>query len=344
MTRGSNVRRRAFLESLIALPCFLYPGKNWSSSPSWITPRPRRYSRNVFIRNGKPLLVIVEGKDLKAMLETGLEAIPEFEVLLKNKKRIALKPNATAPEVYPVTTDVDLLSELIRKIKQVSTARLTVVDSTSYAGLAAHRVFSKLGYFGLRDEDKVRVFSIDPTVASDFVKVHHSAWKRNPSLLTNKLIQDSDAIINLAVPKRHHVADFTCALKNNFGCTYDTFRMSAHANYSKNDENGSRAFDESLVEFADAVRSELTIVDARSLLTRSGPTFRPGRSEIKGGVNRLIISGDMVAMDSYCADLMAKYDETFEKEKRVRRLLDYASTLGLGTNDLGRVEMVEITA
>ncbi len=60
-------------------------------------------------------------------------------------------------------------------------------------------------------------------------------------------------------------------------------------------------------------------------------------------MNRLILSGDMVAVDSYCADLMQKYDETFQKEKRVERQLEYARHLGLGTKDLNQVETIEIT-
>lgn len=149
-------------------------------------------------------------------------------------------------------------------------------------------------------------------------------------------------MINLPVAKRHHAADFTCALKNNFGCTYDTFRMLAHSKLSREKETGLEFFDQSLVEFADAVSPELTIVDARSLLIKSGPTYKPGKSEIKDGVNKLILSCDKVAVDSYCADLMEKYDETFQKEKRVERQLEYARYLGLGTEDLNQVEMIEI--
>jgi hypothetical protein len=92
------------------------------------------------------------------------------------------------------------------------------------------------------------------------------------------------------------------------------------------------------------VRPELTIIDARSLLIKSGPAFRPGQSEIKPNVNRLIICGDMVATDAYCAQLLAKYDESFEKERRVAGQLAYAERLGLGTKDLSQVEIIEKTA
>lgn len=344
MTGETKFRRRNFLKGLAALPSFFLL-KNGPGSPfPWLTSHPRRNSQNPFVRNGRPILLIVEGKDLKAMLEAGLKNLPELEPLLKNKARITLKPNATASEPYPVTTDVSLLRELILKIKSVSDARLAVVDSTSFAGLTAHRVFSRLGYFDLGRQEKIGVYFIDPTIGSHFLRVSHPSWKSSRSLLTNKLVQDSDLVINLAIPKRHHVADFSCALKNNFGCTYDSFRTSAHSKFSEKDERGMEGFDQSLVEFADAVRPELTLVDARSLLIKSGPTFRPGKSEIKEGVNRLILSGDMVAVDAYCADLMARHDETFNKQNRVQKQLSYAQNLGLGIQDLNRVEIIEISA
>lgn len=344
VNRDSNFSRREFLKS-VSRAALLAGLPFHSLCPfSWVRSFKRRDSQNPFLRDGKPLLVVVEGNNLRMMLEAGFKSLPEFEAALKNRKRIVLKPNATAAEPYPVTTDVGLLKELLVFVKQYSRAQLSIMDSTSYAGLTAYRIFSKLGYFSLGKEENVRVLSIDPTLGSYFRKVKSLSWEINPSFLTNSIIQESDFIINLAIPKRHHTADFTCGLKNNFGCTYDSFRMSAHAKAGKKNNKGEKIFDQSLVEFADAVRPELTIIDARSILIKSGPTFRPSQSEIKNNVNRLIICGDMVATDAYCAELLAKYDESFEKEMRLARQLAYAERLGLGIKDLSQVEIIEVTA
>ncbi len=345
MNRVNNQQfnRRHFLRSLWGLPLLFTSKTGFDLSFSWIKSHPRRSPEKFFFKEGKPLLIIVEGRDIKKMLEAGINALLGFETALKDKKSIVLKPNATASESYPVTTDPVFLRELILKIKALSNGRITLLDSSSYAGLTATRIFSKLGFFHLAKEQGIRALSIDPTLGSYFVRVSNPDWQRNPSLLTNKIVQESDFVINLPVVKRHHAADFTCSLKNNFGCTYDAFRMLAHSKLSGKDEAGWEFFDQSLVEFADAVRPELTIVDARSLLIKSGPTYRPSKSEVKEGVNRLILSGDMVAVDSYCADLMQKYDETFQKERRVKWQLEYAKRLGLGTMDLNQVETIEIT-
>lgn len=159
-------------------------------------------------------------------------------------------------------------------------------------------------------------------------------WRANSFVLTDRFVYEADFVINLAIPKRHHAADFSCALKNNFGCTYGTFRMLAHL-------RGGEFFDNALVEFADAVRPNLTIADARSVLARSGPSFRRGQSEIVTA-QRLVLSGDMVAVDSYCGRLMQKVDATFDPSRRLRRQLEYAHALGLGESDLRNTEVVEV--
>lgn len=69
----------------------------------------------------------------------------------------------------------------------------------------------------------------------------------------------------------------------------------------------------------------------------------PARPKTNSYSSKLILSGDMVAVDSYCVDLMEKYDETFAKERTVEARLNYAQTLKLGTKDLAQAEIIEVT-
>jgi uncharacterized protein (DUF362 family) len=292
-----------------------------------------RSAENEFRVNGRPLLVAVEGNDIAHMLAAGLERFPSLDNLLKGR-RVLIKPNATASEPYPVTTDVMLLKAVVERAKQAAAADITILDSSSFAGLANDRVFAKLGYYRLAKEESVKAAAVDSQVGSDYVRITNAKWKTNAFLLTDRRVNKADFVINLAIPKRHHIADFSCALKNNFGCTYGTFRMLAHA-------RGEELFDEGLVEFADAVRPNLTIVDARLVLAKFGPAFHPGKSQIVPA-NRLILSADMVAADSYCGHLMEKLDPTFHWHGRLRRQLEYAQSLGLGEVNLANTELVEI--
>ena len=78
------------------------------------------------------------------------------------------------------------------------------------------------------------------------------------------------------------------------------------------------------------------------------PDIAPGdtvrvHTKIVEGVNRIIISGDMVAADVVAMGLMKEYDDTFTPsvEAIVRRQQEHAEALGLGTSDLSQFEMIE---
>lgn len=272
----------------------------------------------------------VQGKNVARMLAAGLGAVPEFEAAVRGR-RIAIKPNATAFQPFPVTTDPELIRFLMSELMRRGALHITVCDAPSYAGVVAFRVFSKLGYFELGKQERVTVVCSDPVRGSEYVRISRPEWRRKRFVLTNRFVQEADFIINLATPKRHHAADFSCALKNNFGCTADTFRTLAHLH----EQDGF--FVDALVEFADAVRPDITIVDARKMLTRSGPGFTPGKSEVKGGVG-LVLSCDMVAVDRHCARLMEKADNTFTMDRSVAAQLNYARALGLCDPDRVRVQ------
>ena len=145
-------------------------------------------------------------------------------------------------------------------------------------------------------------------------------------------------VINMPVVKRHFAGQMTSALKNHFGSVYGPQRWIAHAALQKDRDY----YDRKLAEFASAVRPELTITDVRSMQAVSGP-FLQEDTEIIHGVNRLIVTGDMIAADIVAMDLVKKHDRTFnsENEAIVRRQHEHAVELGLGTGDLSAFEIIE---
>ncbi len=84
--------------------------------------------------------------------------------------------------------------------------------------------------------------------------------------------------------------------------------------------------------------ADLIIIDTPGLVR--GPSFKPG-SVIKD-INKIIISGDMVATDAYCAQILDDNDDGFDRQT-IAPTLSYAEKLGLGTADLSRVKIIEIT-
>ncbi|MFC1863604.1 DUF362 domain-containing protein, partial [Thermodesulfobacteriota bacterium] len=160
-----------------------------------------------------------------------------------------------------------------------------------------------------------------------------------PCIRVARQLQEAPVIINMPVLKRHFAGQMTSALKNHFGSVYGPHRWMAHASLNKDRDY----YDRKLAEFASAVRPELTIADIRSIQAVSGP-FRESDTKIIEGVNRLIVTGDMVASDVIAMDLMKQHDETFtsDNEAIVRRQHEHAEELGIGTSDLSRFEVIEL--
>ena len=147
-------------------------------------------------------------------------------------------------------------------------------------------------------------------------------------------------VINLPVIKRHFAGQLSSALKNHYGSVYGAHRWIAHASLDKDRDY----FDRKLAEFASAVRPEITITDARSIQAGFGP-FREAATKIVENVNRLIVSGDMIAADAVALEIMKAHDETFtgDMEAIVRRQFAHAEELGLGTSDLSKCEVIELS-
>jgi uncharacterized protein (DUF362 family) len=273
------------------------------------------------------------------MLETGLSRLnslaPDW-----TPKSLAMKTNTDSADPYPVNIDMELVEPMIRYLKDSGTEDIVVCDAPT-TGMDKNRAFKDLGYFDLEKQSGVRIVAGDAGARSQFVPVRDDRWEISKSIGVFRPLHEASFIINVAVPKRHVAARFTCALKNHFGSVYGPERWTIHRK-AEEEADGTELFDKTLSEFADAVRPELTIVDARSLLTKHGPKLR-GKSEIKENVNRLILSGDMVATDMYCADLMKKYDDTFDPEM-ISLQLEYAQKLGLGTIDKTKIDIMEISA
>ncbi len=300
---------------------------------------PRKGLGNLFMEGDKPLLIAVEGTDLKKMLEAGIDALGGLKKLVAGKK-VVLKPNVVASQPPPVTTDPQALVAVAEIATAAGAASLKACDSNS-AGVSKAGKFEDLRYPSYLEKVGIALDAVDFGDRTAHVFVSKQGWQANPSIGVVRTLHEAEVIINLPMIKRHGAARFTCALKNHFGSVYGPLRFVAHRKM-ESDGDGKALFDTALAEFADAVRPELNVVDARSLLIRGGPTLE-GKAEVKSGVNRLILCGDMVATDVYCSRLMQQFDDSYSPDM-ISFQLDSAAKLGLGQKDLDKVVIKEITA
>ena len=323
------------------------------------TPLTRRGRKNqVLGSSGKPLLVIVEGREIDAMVDAGLKAIGGLGRIIGNHRKVVLKPNTNQRDPFPSITAPETLRAVARHCHNAGAEHIIVHED--------HKTDLDL-YYDPKELPGIDIQISHSPDASHYVLVKYEKWHgdidpdvalqdmelrgparhlasefqrtEGPCLRVARQLQEAPVIINMPVLKRHLVGQITSALKNHVGSVYGAHRWLAHA-YRYKDPS---YFDRKLAEFASAVRPELTITDVRSIQAVSGP-FREQDTRIIEGVNRLIITGDMIAADIVAMELMKKYDDTFTStnEAIVRRQHECAEELGLGTGDLSKFETIEV--
>ncbi len=313
---------------------------------------PRSGIPNPYVAEGKPLVVSVQGKDPERMLRAALEALGGLKPLVGGGKGALIKPNFIFPQPYPITTDPEMIFLVARLLREAGALGVEVFDAPGTYLLGTERETFNFNDITRRGKEQGIAVTIgDAGRRREYVKTRKDGWQAYPEIIVHKKIHQAPVIINIPCLKRHHTSFLTCALKNQFGAIYGAQRWDAHIRgegiqkgIKGADERTKAAFrDEThfmtaLAEFADAVRPELSIVDARAILTKGGPT--KGKGEVKQGINRFILSGDMVALDTYCSQIMEEYDETYTTDMIVP-YLRVAERLGLGTMDLTKAKVIE---
>lgn len=298
---------------------------------------------NPFAAAGKPLLVVVEGEDFGAMLRGGIEALGGLDPLARLGREATFRGNYVASQPYPVTTDPNSVLSVAAELKRAGLSKSSLLDcfgSRLVAAAPPEHILRRLGVLDKLTQGGVPVLARDLADPDEFVFVKNPAWSIAKPVAVHRLLNEAPVVVSLPVLKRHRGgANFSCCLKMHFGSVSMADRVLVHA---KDDDGRSGLFPQRLVHFADAVRPQLNVVDARAILTRNGPALGGG-AEIVRGVNKMILSGDMVAVDSYCARLLAQHDETFKFDMAVPQLR-HAAALGLGKADLDAVKVVEIRA
>jgi uncharacterized protein (DUF362 family) len=292
------------------------------------------------------------------MIDAGLKAIGGLGRIIGDHREVLLKPNTNQRDPFPSITAPETLRAVASHCRKVGAEHIIVHED--------HKFELDLYY----KQEELPGVDIQISCSSDvshYVLVEYEKWHgdmdvddalknielrppesllksefqrtEGPRLRVARQLQEAPVIINMPVLKRHFAGQMTSALKNHFGSVYGPHRWLAHASLQKNRDY----YDRKLAEFASAIRPELTITDVRSMQAVSGP-FRGEDTRIIEGINRLILTGDMIAADVVALEWVKKYDETFTpaNEAIIRRQFEHAESLGIGSSDLTQFERMEI--
>ena len=340
--------RRAFLKSLAfgtgGLTFRMPPSllRKLSSGASLHEPRVSR--SNPFIDDmGRPRLVCIQGSDLPTLLRKGLRALGGLARLVNSGDRVLIKPNLVLREsdpnaaLFPTMSDPKCITELIYLLRE-HTSQVQVGDQ---GGEDQELIYQALDLANAVNGAGAELLNFE-----QMANPHHHArlpeWDESiPDFEIYRAVYEAPVVVSLCNLKRHSSAFMTCAIKNNFGAMEGRWNAGTRGWLHRN-PNLSEAFVRELPYVAALIKPELTIVDARHIMIGNGPLLTAPGAEIKTGINRMILCGDVVALDAYCAQRILKLHDTGFDPETIRPTLDNAEQLGLGTSNLNQVDILDI--
>lgn len=179
--------------------------------------------------------------------------------------RVLLKPNLVVDKdaAFCVTTNPRFVYAVIRYLANIGVENITVADCPGGALLLfseMEAVYERTGYSFLAEHVQL---------STDFESSDVSApdGSVNKSFNIINSIKDADYIINIPKLKTHNMTCITAGVKNLFGSIPGLQKPAFHAKYP-----AVRDFSNMLVELAQTVKADFTIVDAIDIMEGDGPT------------------------------------------------------------------------
>ncbi len=335
----NHLNRREFLKiSGLTLASGGFTGLNAASFlKEKMSDKIRQRVKNPFTKNGKPIVVVVEGNDIDKMLKKGFEKLGDLKKLTGTNEEIILKPNYVSPERYPVVTGTDTICSMIDIIRQTGSYKLTVADGSS-TGMSTDAVYRRTGLKSEMDRRNVSTLDLHKCSA---VTIKNPEWEYMDEVVIFDRIMEAPIVINMPTIKQHSTMGYTCSLKNLMGCQEQSNRRMLHRDYERDKYSRTEILKKmrlAIAEMAHAVNPELTVIDARKIMIKAHHFYGGG---IVKEVNQLIISGDTVAADAYAEKLMIENNPNFS-ETWSKPTFERAQKFKLGIADLDKVEIIKV--
>lgn len=245
--------------------------------------------------------------DLDEALGTLLDRVPGWREVLPQGASVLLKPNFNSAAPPPASTDLRLLSALVRQLRTRGLGRLAVGECCGNSSSPTRRVARRASLQAWARREGVELLLFDELPWERCV----TGGRYFPSLLVPAALRELDRLVYLANAKTHVLSGASLGLKLGVGCLHPLQRRALH----------DQALPQRIAEMPLAVQPDLTLLDARLCFVSGGPDTgtlaRPGL---------LLASRDLLALDEAGLELLAQAGATgleagWEQVRAARRLL-----------------------
>lgn len=287
--------------------------------------RPPRLRENLFKENGKSLVSVVGGKDVKAMVREAVSRVGGFERLGIRGKTLLVKPNVVAARKNPTTSNPEVVGATVSLLYEAGASRVYVGDMSALFRLPTKENMEKTGIAKAARDAGGQVLYFED---HEWIKVKLLAGRYIKEVYVSEWIFNVDRVINLPVIKTHRSAQYSICLKNFIGATH--FRQRPYF-------VDRRHWEEVVSEINLAYTPDLNIVDGTTIMVEGGPW-----SGTEKETNLIIASGDRVAADAVGLALIKAFGlwrdapESVWQARQIKRAVE----LGLGAKTKDDMKLI----
>ncbi len=217
-------------------------------------------------------------QDIKNTVEESLTAIHNDDF---DYNKILIKPNLCYYWHYSTgqTTDPRVVKSIIEYIRENNKDITIYIGEADASPMKTKYSFKMLGYEKLAKEQNVELINLSQ---GEKVEKEVSINGELIGLPINKILTETDLLINVPTLKTHREIGFTCAMKNMFGSIANPWKFGYH-----------KALSQTIVAINKIVKSNIVIVDG---------IIASGKATKKMVV--IITGDDAYSTDTIVADLI----------------------------------------
>ncbi len=247
---------------------------------------------------------------------------------LAGQQTVVIKPNLVEALDPPITTPVGIVEAMVDYlVKRRTDIEIIVADGTGSREYDTFHCFERLAYLPLGRKERVELRDLNTEPSRKLVDASCKRW---PQMYLPELLFQS-FLISVPVLKAHSLSRVTLTMKNMMGCAPPA-HFSGGGSWGKSSFH--RGLEEAIFDLNRYRTPDFTVLDATIGMARAhlwGPTCNPP-------VNRIALSYDPVAIDSYGTSLLHKSWRDIGHIRMAHQVLGIAEPLDIREPDLIQVQ------
>jgi len=285
-----------------------------------------RYRKNLFVADGKSLVSIVGGKDIKRMIKEFVSLIGGFDKIGIKGKTILVKPNVVAGRKNPTTTNPEVVKAMVSILYEEGASEVFVGDMSALLKLPTKGNMEKTGIKRAAEEAGAKVIYFEDY---DFFNINLPKGKYINNVGVSEWIFKADRVINLPVIKTHRSATYSICLKNFVGATHFKQRP-----YFVDSDH----WEEVVTEINLAYSPDLNVIDGTKIMVEGGPWKGQEKD-----TDLIISSGDRIAADVIGLGIIKAFglskkivSENVWEQRQIKRAVE----IGLGARSRNEIKLL----